>query len=780
MLVVKRDGSKKAFDLSKIQRLNEFATTGLDVSQSELESSMSIKFFDGMKTSDIHDAQIAAAAELISRKSPDYSFVAARLLLMKVNKEVCGFAGYQHLRDYLQRAVKLSTADARLLEFDLEALNSHIIPERDLQFDFLGLQTIADRYLLREMSEPGQKGVTVEMPQHMFMRIAMGLALRDVEDGTPANSDHITREAVEFYDVLSRFDFMSSTPTLFNAGTRHSQLSSCYLNIVRDALTDDDNGDGIKHASIYGTITESANLSKWAGGIGTSWTPVRPQGSVIKGTNGLSAGAIPYLKVWNNTALAVNQGGKRKGSFAPYMEPWHGDFLAFIELKKNTGDDRLRAHDIFPAAWVPDLFMKRVRYAQHLAQSGGDMQSVAWSFFDSSRFPELHDLWGDAFESRYMELEDAGEFMSQMPVMELWRKMITMLFETGHPWITFKDACNRRSPQQHVGVVHSSNLCTEITLNTSDVETAVCNLGSVNLRNHMKKVLGKFVVDYAKLRETVRVAMRMLDNVVDINFYPSWRAKESNLKHRPIGMGVMGLSDAMTLAGVKWSQQEALEFQDELFEAWSYYAIDASSDLAAVRGKYQSYDGSLWSKGILPIDTATDEAEALTVYRPGMDWDALRAKIAKQGMRNSNVMAIAPTATIANITGVTPSIEPPFEREYLKENLSGQFWVISPATLLGDCETAFDFDPMVVIDAAAVRGKWIDQSQSTNVFVPHDIRGSQLGGLYMSAWEKGLKTTYYLRRKINEMTANGDEASPAIVEETKLCSIDNPDCESCQ
>lgn len=778
MQVVKRDGSREAFDISKIQRLSEFACSGLNVSQSELESSMVIKFFDGMKTSDIHDAQIAAAAELISRKSPDYTYTAARLLLMKVNKEVNGEAGYPHLRDTIARGIKSSTINPQLANFDLDALNACIMPERDLQFDYLGMQTIADRYLLREMAGPGKKGALVEMPQHMFMRIAMGLALRDVNDGTPADSDHITRDVIDFYNVLSSFDFMSSTPTLFNSGTKHSQLSSCYLSTVADALTDEDNNGGPRHASIFGTINESANLSKWAGGIGTDWTRVRPQGSVIKGTNGLSAGVIPYLKVWNDTANAVNQGGKRKGSFAPYMETWHPDFMKYTELKKNTGDERLRAHDIFPAAWISDLFMKRVERATDMLRRGIDPSGVLWSFFDPSTYPELHELWGEAFEERYAELESVGAYVFQLPVMEVWKKMITMLFETGHPWMTFKDTCNRRSPQQHCGVVHNSNLCTEITLNTSDEETAVCNLGSVNLRNHIRIIDGKPHIDYAKLRSTVRTAIRMLDNVIDINFYPSWRAEASNLRHRPIGLGMMGLSDAMTLMGVSWSSQEGLEFQDQITEAWSYYAIEASSDLAAERGKYQSYEGSLWSQGILPIDTASDEAEMLTVFSPLMDWDGLRRKIAKQGMRNSNVMAVAPTATIANIAGVTPSIEPPFEREYLKENLSGQFWVIAPATLLGDCETAFDIKPTVILDAAAVRGKWIDQAQSTNVFAPASIRGSELGDLYMQAWKKGLKTTYYLRRLIIEHAAEEAVAQPA--EEVKLCSIDNPDCESCQ
>ncbi|WP_199153488.1 ribonucleoside-diphosphate reductase subunit alpha [Chromobacterium sp. ASV23] len=758
MFVTKRDGAKEAFDLSKIQRLSEFACSGLNVSQSELELNMKTKFFDGIKTSDIHEAQIISAGELISKDAPDYTFVAARLLLMKVYKEVSGAASYPTLRSYIERGIAEERLNPSLGEFDLEALNAAICPDRDLLFDYLGMQTIADRYLIRERAQPGKNPAIIEMPQHFFMRVAMGLALNEADR---------TGRAIEFYNVLSKQDFMSSTPTLFNAGTLHSQLSSCYLNKVADTLIADP--DTNRYASIMGTIEECAVLSKWAGGIGTDWTAVRGNGDVIKGTNGKSAGIVPYLKIYNDVAVAVNQGGKRMGSFAPYLEVWHPDFPDFCELKKNSGDERRRAHDIFPAGWVCDLFMQRVR-------EGG-----VWSFFSPRLYPELHELHGAAFETRYIELEAAGKFARQMPALELWRKMITMLFETGHPWITFKDECNRRNPQQHVGVIHNSNLCTEITLNTSDDETAVCNLGSVNLRNHIKRVDGRPVIDTIKLRETIRTAMRMLDNVIDINFYPSERARNANLRHRPVGLGVMGLADLLAIAGVDWESQENLELQDTLFSFYSYFAIEASADLARERGAYPTFAGSLWSKGILPIDTANKEAVALTAGAgaPELDWEELRHKVVSQGMRNSNCMAIAPTATISNITNTTPCVEPPFELEYTKSNLSGTFTVVASASLYGKTKEAFSVNQEWIIKGAAVRQKWIDQAQSTNLFVPATIRGRDLAALYMLAHEKGLKTTYYLRRQIVEI----DEVKQKIGSESaeaKMCSIDNPDCESCQ
>lgn len=801
MNVIKNDGSSQPLDPLKIQKATAWACKDLpDVSQSELEVNVHAKFFDGMKTSAIQDALIISGGELISREAPGYRFATARLLLQKVYKEVTGGpVEYPSLRSYIETGVKEKQLDPRLLQFDLESLNAFIKPERDLQFDYLGLQTLADRYLIRRMAGPDEVGDIIELPQHFFMRVAMGLTLRDVVmAGAAANSLRITGDAEEAYDLLSSFDYMTSTPTLFNAGTTHPQLSSCYLNTVADQLySEHDEEQGHHFASIYGTIEECARLSKYAGGIGTDWNRVRPSGSIIKGTNGKSAGIVPYIKVWNDTAIAVNQGGKRNGAFAAYVEPWHPDFPAFIELRKNSGEERRRAHEIFPAAWTPDLLMKRK-----------DIPGAMWSFFAPDEFPELHDLFGAEFEKRYEELESEGKFRFQMPAIELWRKMMTMLFETGHPWITFKDECNRRNPQDHAGVIHNSNLCTEITLNTDDNETAVCNLGSINLVRHVTPE-GK--IDKAKIARTVRIATRLLDNVVDINFYPSIRAKNSNLQHRPVGLGVMGLTDMLSKMGVEWESQQSLDVQDALFESISYNAIETSSDLAAERGRYPSYEGSKWSRGIFPIDTANAEAMKLTAWDRGAgdyNWAELRNKVAIQGMRNSNLMAIAPTATIANIVNVTPSIESPFELEYTKTNLSGTFQVVSSALDYGfPVKAAFEVDQLFSIDAAAVRGKWIDQSQSLNLFVRADIKGSALSMLYTHAWKRGLKTTYYLRRLtvttesiVASQEANATSALrqeeldalelaalreqrdfPAdVAEEVKFCSINNPDCESCQ
>lgn len=792
MKFIKNDGSSQERDDKKIQKATEWACKDLNVSQSELEVNAQAKFFDGMKTSAIQDALIISAGELISRANPHYRFAAARLLLQKVYKEVTGGpVTYPTLRSYIVEGVKENQLDAKLLNFDLEALDTFLRPEQDLQFDYLGLTTLADRYLVRRMAGPDEKGDIIELPQHFFMRVAMGLCLRDVVvDKRKPESGFITEQVVEAYELLSSFDYMTSTPTLFNAGTTHPQLSSCYLNTAADNLyADHDTELGHHFASIYGTIEECARLSKYAGGIGTDWTRVRPAGSIIRGTNGKSAGTVPYIKVWNDTAIAVNQGGKRNGAFAAYQEPWHPDFLQFIELRKNSGEERRRAHEIFPAAWCPDLLMQRVE------------DNGIWSFFAPDEFPELHELYGPAFEARYEELEREGKFRSQMPAKELWRKMMTMLFETGHPWVTFKDACNLRSPQDHVGVVHSSNLCTEITLNTSDDETAVCNLGSINLPNHVK---ADGTLDREKLERTIRIAMRLLDNVIDINFYPSIRAEKSNLRHRPVGMGVMGLTDMLCKMGVDFESQESLEIQDQLFEAISYNAISSSSDLANERGVYETYEGSKWSRGIFPIDTAKPAAYALTSGKLHYDWTALRAKVKRQGVRNSNMLAIAPTATIANIVNVTPSIEVPFELEYTKSNLSGQFQVVSSALDYGHpVVSAFEVDQHFSINAAAVRGKWLCQGQSLNLFVKADIKGSALSALYFNAWYKGLKTTYYLRRLIVETvkdvatdsapvdTSEADAMELAalreqrdfpadVVEEVKFCSINNPDCESCQ
>jgi len=766
MQVTKRDGRTEEFDLAKIHRLSNYACEGLDVSVKDLNANIAIKFYDGMKTSEIHEAQIISAAELIGREKPDYTYVAARLLLMRVYKEVTGGkAEYPDLASFVERGITEGRITPELRRFDLARLDAAIDPEKDKLFDYLGMQTIADRYLLRERELPGKKGKIIEMPQHFLMRAAMGLALNEIlTNGYSA--DIATESALQYYGVLSVHDAMTSTPTLFNAGTMHSQMSSCYVNTVADTLLSDPGTNPF--ASIFGTITESAALSKWAGGIGTSWTRVRGQGDIIKGTNGESAGIVPYLKVYNDTAVAVNQGGKRKGSFAPYLESWHPDFMDFCEIKKNTGDERRRAHDIFPASWLSDEFMRRV------SGEGPDY----WSFFSPSEYPELHELHGDAFTARYTELEAAGKFVKQLPIIEVWKKIITMLWETGHPWVTFKDECNRRNPQQHVGTIHSSNLCTEITLNTSDDETAVCNLGSTNLANHVTED-GK--IDFDKLRHTVRTQMRMLDSVIDLNFYPSERAKASNWRHRPVGLGVMGLADMLAKMGIDMDTREALQVQDELFEAWSYYAIEASAELARELGSYGSFEGSLWSQGILPIDTAVDHTTS-----GRFDWDVLR-EFVKGGMRNSNCMAIAPTATISNIVGVTPSIEAPYELEYTKSNLSGTFAVISSAlTHYSKVKSAFDIDAEWTIRAAAVRQKWIDQSQSVNIFVPADTRGSHLSDLYVLAWKKGLKTTYYLRRLVVETEKMVEAMTPVVAPpevepaETNFCSIDDPDCEACQ
>lgn len=736
MHVIKRNGSSEPLEVDKIHKVATWACEGLDVSQSELEMEAHLLFFDGIKTEDIHNALIKSASTLIDVKAPDYTFVAARLLLQRLYKDVSGSTEYSHLADYIARGVAEKRLNPALRDFDLNLLNSAIDKSKDLQFTYLGLQTIADRYLVRSTGG----GEIIELPQHFFMRVAMGLAL---------NEGDRTGRAIEFYEVLSNMEFMSSTPTLFNAGTPHSQLSSCYLNTVEDSI------DGI-----YGTIHECANLSKYAGGIGTDWTRVRPAGDIIMGTNGKSSGVVPYLKVFNDTAVAVNQGGKRNGAFAAYLEPWHPDLYDFIDLKKNSGDERRRAHDIFPALWIPDLLFKRVE------------QNGVWSFFSSAKHPDLHELYGEAFEERYEALEAEGAFTEQKPAVEVWKRIINSLYETGHPWITMKDECNRRNPQDHVGVIHSSNLCTEITLNSSDTETAVCNLGSINLSRiksdeHLKRVIG--------------TAMRMLDNVVDINFYPTERARNSNMRHRPVGLGVMGYTEWLIKQSIDWESVDHLMAADELFEKISYCAIEASSDLALERGRYESYVGSKWDRGIFPIDTAKAKGN-----RMGSAWNDLRVRVAKTGMRNSNLMAIAPTATISNIVGTTPCIEAIFQRQYTKSNLSGSFTVVDPCLKYGKsdlCKEAFDIDPMWVVKAAAVRQKWIDQAQSVNIFAKFGISGAELSEIYMAAWKLGLKTTYYLRSQSTTMDNNTPANEPTFEAPAKFCTLEDIQsggCESCQ
>lgn len=759
MNVTKRNGSQEPLDIEKIHKVVAWACQGLDASQSAIELDAHLMFFDNIKTADIHDALIKAAASLISPSSLDYSKVAARLLLQKVYKEVVGDVSYPPIKTYIDTAYAEGRIDKALanrrpeiMGFDYERLDAAIDKDRDLLFDYLGLQTIVDRYLIRAEQVAGAKtSPIIELPQHFWMRVAMGLAIYESQP---------TEAAISFYNVLSKLEFVSSTPTLFNSGTNHPQLSSCYLNTVADQISNEEGQH--RYASIYGTIEECANLSKFAGGIGTDWTRVRAAGDVIKSTNGKSSGIVPYLKVFNDTAVAVNQGGKRNGAFAAYLEPWHPDFLDFLELRKNSGDERRRAHDIFPAAWIPDLFFKRV-------EEGG-----VWSFFSPKENPSLHELHGKDFEDTYRRLEAEGKAVDTMPALELWKRILTSLFETGHPWITFKDECNRRNPQSHVGVIHGSNLCTEITLNTSDDETAVCNLGSVNLSR---------IENGLHLRQVIRTGMRMLDNVIDINFYPSDRAANSNLQHRPVGMGVMGYTEWLVKNGIDWESEEHLDAADGLFEAFSYYAIEASADLAEERGAYKTFKGSKWSQGVLPIDTARSQSS-----KRNLDWDGLRRRVIK-GMRNSNVMAVAPTATIANIAGTTPCIEPIFERQYTKSNLSGSFIVADPCLRYGRpelCKEAFEINPRWIVLAAARRQKWIDQAQSVNIFVRNGIRGSELAEIYLLAWREGLKTTYYLRSQSKQVKPIGEmPVAPATVEQeldapVVMCSIDNPNCESCQ
>tara|TARA_E500000081_G_scaffold90113_1_gene91232 strand:- start:234 stop:2507 length:2274 start_codon:yes stop_codon:yes gene_type:complete len=749
-------------------------------------------------------------------QEPNYSYVTARILLDELRSEALSFLGIAEesshpemqeyypkaFKAYIEKGIELEMLDPILKNFDLQKLGEAIDHDRDYQFTYLGLQTLYDRYFIH------YQDTRYELPQIFFMRVAMGLAVEE---------DNKEERAIEFYRLLSSFDYMSSTPTLFNSGTLRPQLSSCYLTTIPDDL------DGI-----FGAMKDNALLSKWAGGLGNDWSPVRALGSYIKGTNGKSQGVVPFLKVANDTAVAVNQGGKRKGAMCAYLETWHLDIEEFLDLRKNTGDDRRRTHDMNTANWVPDLFMKRVELDKN------------WTLFSPGETPDLHDLTGLAFEKRYEEYEALaaeGEMDQHktIPAKDLWRKMLTMLFETGHPWITFKDSCNLRSPQQHVGVIHSSNLCTEITLNTSNDEIAVCNLGSVNLPQHMKDG----VLDQEKVKRTVTTALRMLDNVIDINYYSVDTAKNSNLKHRPVGMGLMGFQDALYMQDAPYCSEEAIEFADRSMEVISYYAIHASSELAKERGTYPSYDGSLWSQGIFPKDSIdilekNRGSEFIKVDRSEtLDWDQLRAKVKKDGMRNSNVMAIAPTATISNITGVTQSIEPTYQNLYVKSNLSGEFTIVNPHlvrklkaidlwddVMINDLKyfegslseisripddikklfsTAFEVEPQYIVESASRRQKWIDQAQSLNLYIGN-ANGKKLDLTYRMAWYSGLKTTYYLRSiaatttekstinqgSLNAVSAQAEQVpevphelgAPAPVPEA--CSLDDPDCEACQ
>ena len=801
--VTMASGEQAPLDMERIQTIVSEACAGLnDVDADAILEGAMRNLYDGVAYSDINTSLVITARTLVEQE-PDYTYAAARLLLDKIRAETLGYLGIaeqathnemadryaQLLPIYIRRGVELELLSPELLKFDLDKLATVLDHERDNQLTYLGLQTLYDRYFIHSNQ------MRIELPQTFFMRVAMGLAIEEKD---------FNQRAIDFYRLLSSFDYMSSTPTLFNAGSLRPQLSSCYLTTVPDDLR-----------GIYGAIQDNAMLSKWAGGLGNDWTPVRALGSYIKGTNGKSQGVVPFLKVANDTAVAVNQGGKRKGATCAYLETWHLDIEEFLELRKNTGDDRRRTHDMNTANWVPDLFMKRV------------FNNQSWTLFSPNDVPDLHDLYGQAFEERYIEYErmaDDGELtlFKRLPAQDLWRKMLGMLFETGHPWITFKDSCNLRSPQQHVGVVHSSNLCTEITLNTkANEEIAVCNLGSVNLAQHI--VDGR--LDIEKLQRTVKTAVRMLDNVIDINYYAVETARMSNMRHRPIGLGLMGFQDALYKQRIAYGSEEAVTFADQSMEAISYFAIETSSELALERGRYSSYEGSLWSRGVLPIDSLDLLAEHRgeqyleTNRNQTLDWESLRAKVKSQGMRNSNVMAIAPTATIANITGVSQSIEPTYQNLYVKSNLSGEFTVVNPYLvhdlkerglwdkvmvndlkyyegsvqkidrIPGDLKAlyanAFEVEPRWIVEAASRRQKWLDQAQSLNIYIA-GANGKKLDITYRMAWYLGLKTTYYLRAlgattteksTIDTGTLNAVSASGA---QPTACSLDNPDCEACQ
>ena len=813
VLNVVENGQRRPLDLAALDHLLASACAGLEpgASPEAIRESTLRDLYEGVPMEEVRKCSILAARALIE-KDPAYSYATARLLLHTIRLEVIGEEVSQaematryavYFTEFIARGVQAELLNPVLAKFDLARLGGALKAERDLQFGYLGLQTLYDRYFLHE------HGARIELPQAFFMRVAMGLSLNE--------KDREAR-AIEFYNVLSTFDFMSSTPTLFNSGTLRSQLSSCYLTTVADDLT-----------GIYDAIKENALLAKYAGGLGNDWTPVRALGSHIKGTNGKSQGVVPFLKVVNDTAVAVNQGGKRKGAVCSYLETWHLDIEEFLELRKNTGDDRRRTHDMNTANWIPDLFMKRV------------FENVEWTLFSPSDAPELHDKVGRAFEEAYKRYEDKvarGELKlyKKVPAVHLWRKMLSMLFETGHPWITFKDPCNLRSPQQHVGVVHSSNLCTEITLNTSEDEIAVCNLGSVNLVAHMSDS----GLDFTKLEKTIRTAMRMLDNVIDINYYAVDKAKNSNLRHRPVGMGIMGFQDCLHLLRIPYASQEAVEFADRSMEMVSYCAYWASTELAEERGQYPTFRGSLWDRGILPQDTldllAAERGGYVEVDRSSaLDWEPLRVRIKQHGMRNSNCIAIAPTATIANIIGVSASLEPTYQNLYVKSNLSGEFTVTNeylvsdlkhaglwdevmisdlkyfdgnlaridraPAELRCLYATAFEVEPKWLVEAGARRQKWIDQSQSLNIYLA-GASGKKLDETYKLAWIRGLKTTYYLRAmgathaekstskagQLNAVpTSSGladtlaGQATPAAsADEPKFCAIDAPECEACQ
>ena len=821
-------GQKVALDIRNLEAIIEAscANLGDDIRPEPIVSETMRNLYDGVPIDEVYKASILAARTLIE-KNPDYTYATARLLMHTIRREVLGeevrhedmaqrYVSY--FPQFIAKGVENELLDEKLQQFDLERLSAALKPERDLQFDYLGLQTLFDRYFLHVRKQ------RIELPQAFFMRVAMGLSLNEINRES---------KAIEFYEVLSSFDFMSSTPTLFNAGTLRSQLSSCYLTTVPDDL-----------GGIYDAIKENALLSKFAGGLGNDWTPVRALGAHIKGTNGESQGVVPFLKVVNDTAVAVNQGGKRKGAVCAYLETWHLDIEEFLELRKNTGDDRRRTHDMNTSNWIPDLFMRRV------------MEKGSWTLFSPNDTPDLHEKFGKEFEKIYTAYEAKalrGEIKPSrtLQATDMWRKMLSMLFETGHPWITFKDVCNIRSPQQHAGVVHSSNLCTEITLNTSETETAVCNLGSINLVQHLKDGTdGAKVLDHDKLKKTITTAMRMLDNVIDINYYAVKKARDANMLHRPVGLGIMGFQDCLYELRIPYASQAAVDFADTSMEAVCYHAYWASTELAKERGKYASFEGSLWDKGILPLDTLDMLAEERGGYvevdrSMTLDWEVLRQKIALDGMRNSNCVAIAPTATISNIIGVDACIEPCFGNLSVKSNLSGEFTVINhylvrdlkqlglwddvmvvdlkhydgslrpidrvPQHIKALYATAFEVETSWIVEAASRRQKWIDQAQSLNIYMA-GASGKKLDDTYKLAWLRGLKTTYYLRTqsathvekstvaagKMNSVSSSSAAETQAMqtmqkavtaaqaqmdaipATDIKFCAIDDPGCEACQ
>jgi ribonucleoside-diphosphate reductase alpha chain len=797
------DGKSVTYNVEKTQEHLTSLAKGLShVSIPEILSSIHQHIYDEVSLKDFQLIKINASREKIEHHY-DYSYLTSRIVLNKLYESILDtqFASDtlkqtygKAFSAYIKKGVELDMLSPVLEQYDHSVLIQALNPQHDCLFMYLGLQILEDRYLLRDRTDEQN---IFELPQWMWMRVAMGLA---------QNENKKEERAIEFYNILSQMDLISSTPTLFNSGTTHSQMSSCYINTVEDSL------DGI-----FKTYGDNASLSKWAGGIGTDWTPIRSTGSKIHGTNGLSQGVIPFIKIFNDVALAVNQGGKRKGAMAAYMEVWHRDIEQFYELRKNTGDERRRAHDINTACWIPDLFMKRVK------------ENGKWTLFSPSEVPDLHDLYGKEFEKRYEYYESQNlSTARELKAVDLWKKHLTMLYETGHPWITFKDPINVRSPQDHCGRVHSSNLCTEITLNTSIEETAVCNLASINLGHMIKN--GE--LDTEKIAKTVEIGIRMLDNVIDNNFYPTKEAKTANMRHRPIGLGMMGYQDALYQCNIHFDSEENLEFADRSMEMVSYYAILGSSKIAKERGPYQSYISSKWDRGIFPYDTLAlleeERGQKLPISKAQrLDWTRVKAHVKEYGMRNSNTMAIAPTATIANIAGVMPCTEPAYKNIYMKENLSGNFIVINK-NLIDDLEKeglwnknilnqiklndgsvqkiknipqdirkkykeVFEIAPLWIIKASALRGKWIDQSASTNVFI-NTTSGKVLSDVYQTAWELGLKTTYYLRNKgASQITktvkgatlGNTALSEPNTLEENsetdiQACLINEADCEACQ